>query len=778
MKIRDALDRWLPTRAEISIFGLGSLLPWLVLAIGRVIVTWPTLALEGLTEALPIQVGEWNFWTGWGWGWWLGYRLIGRILPRVTTWTFRLLSTTLCLFATLELVYYQTTGDRLDLDVLSYVLGDVRRIWPVLLSELSLGRGLALWAVAMFCLLPAFRRVPTAPGRWRNALWLLCLGSALLTEVTGRPKPVSEIKTLADGIVENLVFDGIDRYYEVVIPPDPDALDGVEVVVRPELLRPNIVIVLLESVGAHATTPYTPTLQTTPNLARLAANGLLVRNLTTVVPHTSKALVATLCGEVPYLRAKVRESRPGGLPGPCLPELLAQVGYRSAFFQTARGDFENRTGLVHNMGFDRFWGRSVLERAGFEANSYFGVDDRAMLEPGLAWSLSQPEQPFFAVYLTLTSHHDYVVPSHWPTTDWPGETGRKAKYLASVNYVDDFLGRLVDAYEEAGLMQDTVFVILGDHGEGMGEHGRWQHDQVIYEEGLRIPGVIYGPDVLAMTGVIEGHHQQLDVLPTVLDLAGLDPVPGTLPGRSLFLAPEDRVLYHSCWRGPRCLARREGEQKFIDLYRDGPLRVYNLEADPNEAAHVTETVDRLTLQDLQTDTRDWRARVLGRYEAIDERWRLAVQSPDTSPAAATWDGRLSMLSCELAPIEVLPGESFWIPCRWRAEIPMDEAVRARVAVRVGALVQEEIWEPGDGELPVWEWAPDHAIAEDVRATVPLSAPPGPASVTLTWERYGGDPLGREPLVVELGAVNVGLLPATRPGPSLSLPPARERRASP
>lgn len=778
MKLAAALDRWLPTRAELRTFALGSVLPLLVVMVGRVVVAWPTIAEEGLVEALPIQVGEWNFWFGWGWGWWLGYRLIGRYAPRLTTWTFRLLSVIIALCSVLELAYYQTTGDRVDLDALGYVFSDLRRVWPVLLSELSAGRMAALWGVALLCLSPAFLRASSAPGRWRNLLFFSGLGYALYTEVDGRPRPASDIKTLADGIVENLVFDGIDRYYEEVIPPAPGELAGVEVAVRPDLRRPNIVVVFLESVGAHVTTPYAPALQTTPNLARLAASGLRVQEMTAVVPHTSKALVATLCGDWPYLRAKVREARPGGLPGRCLPELLAEGGYRSAFFQTARGDFEHRAGLVRNMGFERFWGRSVFERPDFDANSYFGLDERAMLEPTLAWATEDSDQPFFAVYLTLTSHHDYIVPNHWPTTEWPGETGKKAKYLASVNYVDDFLGRLLDAYEAAGLMQDTIFVILGDHGEGMGEHGRSQHDQVIYEEGLRVPAVLYGPAWLGPPGEIGGHRQQIDVLPTVLDLAGLDVVPGTARGTSLFDAAPERVLYASCWRGPRCVARREGSQKLVDLYRDGPLRLYDLALDPGEKAQDNAGLDRAALLPLQADVREWRARVLGRYEALDLAWQDRVMSPDTSAAHTTWGEGLSMLGCALPSHEVLPGETFWIDCRWRAEVPMDEAVRARVTVAAGGLSEDSLWEPGDGELPVWEWRPGHAVADAVAAAVPLGAPPGPATVTLSWERYGGDPLGEAPLTVALGTVQVGELFAPTPGPSRGLPPARERLASP
>ena len=109
---------------------------------------------------------------------------------------------------------------------------------------------------------------------------------------------------------------------------------------------------------------------------------------------------------------------------------MGDLGYRTAFFQAARGSFENRTGLVHNLGFDLFLSREAIGRPDMEENSYFGVPDMAMLAPGLSWSAQPSEQPFFATYLTLASHHDYKVPSDWSPKTWPGKSGKRAAHYA------------------------------------------------------------------------------------------------------------------------------------------------------------------------------------------------------------------------------------------------------------------------------------------------------------------------------------------------------------
>ncbi|MFN7146084.1 MAG: LTA synthase family protein, partial [Myxococcota bacterium] len=561
--LRRALATLVPSRAEAWTYGFGSLLPFALLAAARTRLAWGDLDPARHLDLATVQLGEWSLWAVWGWAWWLGARLVGRFAPRAWRALFHCLTAALCVVSALDLAYYETTGSRADWEMLAYGLGDITRVWPVVASELSAGRIAVVVGLFVACLAPLLRARREGPAGWRAAPWALALVSVAWMEGSERPSPAAPLRPLQASLVDTLFWDGVERLGEEVVLPSPDALVPLAVEARPDARRPNVVLVFLESVGAKSTTAYTPTLKTTPTLAKMAEEGLRVENLTTVVPHTSKALVATLCGDWPYLRAEMREASPGGLPGRCLPELLEDVGYRTAFFQPARGDFEDRIGLVHEMGFDTFRPRGLLESPGYEKNNYFGIDDRVMIEPGLEWSTAERGQPFLATYLTLTSHHDYTVPSHWPTKSWTGVAGRRGKYLAAVNYVDDFLGRLVDAYGKAGLLGNTVFVVVGDHGEGFNEHGRSQHDLVIYEEGLRVPAVIWGPGVLDRTGVIEGARQQIDILPTVLGLAGVDVVGGATRGTDLLAAVDGRVLYHSCWRAHRCLARRDGEDKVI-----------------------------------------------------------------------------------------------------------------------------------------------------------------------------------------------------------------------
>ena len=91
----------------------------------------------------------------------------------------------------------------------------------------------------------------------------------------------------------------------------------------------------------------------------------------------------------------------------------------------------------------------------------------------------------FAFYLTSAAHHDYRVPSHVPLQRF-AEDEKRNRYLNAVAYQDGFLGRLLDVYRQEGVAERTLFVVIGDHGEAFGEHGRTLHDHVIYDEAKRV----------------------------------------------------------------------------------------------------------------------------------------------------------------------------------------------------------------------------------------------------------------------------------------------------
>ncbi len=178
----------------------------------------------------------------------------------------------------------------------------------------------------------------------------------------------------------------------------------------PQENRRNVVVVVLESTRARSTTPFNEDLKTTPYLDKLAQESLFFEQAYAVVPHTSKALVASLCGVAPPLDTQRTESEPDAIPARCLPDLLADHGYRSVFFQSATKNFERRPQLVENLGYEDFFSTEDMNKKGYDKANYFGYEDDIMLPTSEKWLRKNGGEPFVATYLTVTAHHNYVVP--------------------------------------------------------------------------------------------------------------------------------------------------------------------------------------------------------------------------------------------------------------------------------------------------------------------------------------------------------------------------------
>ncbi len=747
------LDRLAPTVAEVWAVGALIVYPFVCLALARL---WLLTQLERVQwpdDAVLVQLGEAEFWGLFAALVLILSRLPGRHTRTVVRLGAHTIAVLILVASLLDLLFFQITGGRADLDSVEYAVAEFSRVWPVVGSEVTGRDWAALAAIGAGSFLPLLWTPASTNRRWWTRLALLALYPAVLNGTYGRFATSREVRPLQKTLTVALFREALNRRDDLVIEPTAAELAPIRISspTRPH----NVVVVLLESVGLKHTTLRDATIKSTPNLARLADEGLKVESMYAVIPHTTKALVSTLCGDWPEPVGDADEARPGGLPDRCLPALLRERGYRTAFFQPARGDFEDRADLVHEMGFERFRAQESLAQRTWERSNYLGIDDRAMLAPGLQWSTEDKDRPFFATYLTLASHHDYRVPSHWTLLDFPGVGGRLERYLNAVRYVDDFLGRLVRGYEELGLAEDTVFVVLGDHGEGFGEHGRSQHDLTIYEEGLQVPAVIWSPAILAgRTGVITGNRQQIDVLPTVLELIGAESTDRTLRGSSLLgPAPEGRTLFHACWRSHRCIASRTGSDKFIDHYGDQPEQHFDLDSDPREDESIALTPNDSAAR--RAALRRWYGAVRGRYAERRRVWLETIQRPDASPALARW-GSVSLLGCQVETAAVTPGEPVWVSCRWRAERPLAEPLTLVAQLDRAGLMAEKRATPHMGLFSMWDWRPGWSIDDKFSVSVPPTAAVGTATLSVGWSRVTGDVLatddGRER--VDVGTVEV------------------------
>jgi arylsulfatase A-like enzyme len=175
-------------------------------------------------------------------------------------------------------------------------------------------------------------------------------------------------------------------------------------------------------------------------------------------------------------------------------------------------------------------------------------------------------------------------------------------YDAEVRYLDDRLRELFATLEEWGLLEHTVVVLVGDHGESFGEHHEMEHATGLHEPQLHVPLILRAPR--RTTGErVERFVSLVDVMPTLLDLGGLGR-PEDLQGVSLLEPAAERPLPIAATLGPymRDWSQRavyDDPFKLIDTSR-GDVELYDLRADPRErenlAARFPEHVERLTEQ--------------------------------------------------------------------------------------------------------------------------------------------------------------------------------------
>jgi glucan phosphoethanolaminetransferase (alkaline phosphatase superfamily) len=359
-------------------------------------------------------------------------------------------------------------------------------------------------------------------------------------------------------------------------------LDQVLLPMRGDPVKHNLVIVVLEGVQYAYTSLADMENGLTPHLSSLAVQGAQFTNARSSVTHTTKALFAMLTGRFPSASEDLAEAVPAVRQYAGLATILhTQLGYRTAFFQSAKGDFESRPGLVYNLGFEKFWARDDLNDPN-RYIAYLACDEFAMLEPIGEW-IRQDEQPFLLVVLCSVTHDPYDVPR------WYGELAKEPveRYRQTIQYTDSFLRELDAKLTGLGLADNTIFCVVGDHGEAFGEHGLSGHDQIAYEEALRVPFCLRAPSLVAAGTKVAQPVSSIDLTPTLLGLLGFETAGTGFDGiNALGVIPQGRRVYFCGWvrEGPSGFVI--GDSKYVYDPADKNVCLYDLLADTGELVRI------------------------------------------------------------------------------------------------------------------------------------------------------------------------------------------------
>ena len=378
--------------------------------------------------------------------------------------------------------------------------------------------------------------------------------------------------------------------YRIVVDPERTipSHDQLVMAVKTKRTKRNVVVVILEGIQYRHTSLWDEKSHLTPFLKSLADRGVEFTNARSSLTHTTKALFSLLTGRFASASQDIAEAVPIEKPYAGLATVLSEVlDYRTAFFQSAAGSFESRPGLVHNFGFDTFWARDDLN----DPNSflgYLGCDEFSMLQPINEWIMSD-ERPFLLVVLCSVTHDPYEVP------EWFGEAQKEPldRYRQAIFYTDRFLAALDVELARQNLVEETIFCVVGDHGEAFGEHNLLGHERIAFDEVLRIPFCLRAPFLVEAGSKQMRPVSSVDLTPTLLGLMGFETKSVDFDGMNV-LAPmiRDRRIYFSGWMQEGPAGYIENNRKFIHNPVNKTVCVYDLADDPLENVRIELTQER------------------------------------------------------------------------------------------------------------------------------------------------------------------------------------------
>ncbi|MEP7118755.1 MAG: sulfatase-like hydrolase/transferase, partial [Acidobacteriota bacterium] len=347
----------------------------------------------------------------------------------------------------------------------------------------------------------------------------------------------------------------------------------------------NVLVISLDTLRADHVGSYGDAAAKTPVLDALAARGTRFASATTTTPLTLAAHTSLFTGTFPTHHG-VRDNTGFHVDDAVttLAEVFKGRGYRTGGFVSAFV-LDARWGIAQ--GFDDY----VDD---FNLSKDLGPGLDAIQRPGnetadqaLAWLATPDQRPFFAWVHLYDPHAPYEAPAdvaaRFPAT-------REGAYDAEINFTDTQVGRLIAALQADGRLDHTLVVVVGDHGEELGEHREQAHGFFVYDGAVQIPLIMAGPGVGPR--VVSSQVRIVDVMPTVLDLAGVA-IPGEVQGASLrpliVGQAQELLAYSESWY-PRfhygwseLAAVRDGRFKFILAPR---RELYDLTADPHELTNL------------------------------------------------------------------------------------------------------------------------------------------------------------------------------------------------
>ena len=283
----------------------------------------------------------------------------------------------------------------------------------------------------------------------------------------------------------------------------------------------NIVLFVMESTPAHMVQVYDSTYQVTPNLNKWKKHAVTYTNMYAHLPNTVSSIFSITSGLYPMISYKSIITDNPQVALSTLPQLLKENVWKTSLFYSSDLTYGNIGKYITHHGFQSAQDYKTISCnfGKFESNysQLEGLDDRCTVSRYLTWKDSLSEQKTFSMIWSNQTHYPYFSHDKNKYTD----NAELNPYLNALKNVDEAFNQLMDGLAKSNSLNNTLVVVVGDHGEAFGTHNQYSHASKIYEENMHVPCLIINPVLFngtqnnRISGLIDiaptimNHHRQL-----------------------------------------------------------------------------------------------------------------------------------------------------------------------------------------------------------------------------------------------------------------------------
>ena len=363
----------------------------------------------------------------------------------------------------------------------------------------------------------------------------------------------------------------------------------------------NVVVFILESVGARYLDSYGASHRATPHLDSYRKQSLLFSNIYAHAPATNKSMFSILSSAYPWISYRsVTEEFPDAKI-PTLVGELKMAGYQTAYFSSSDLRFQSADKFLEGKGFDliRDYRSYKCEDPNFVVSTkewkYLdSSNDQCTAKAFSQWLPTVADSNFFTIIWTNNTHYPYFVSGE--TRDFGEDDDSFNLYLNALRESDEALETVIRSLENQGVTKSTLVIVVGDHGEAFGQHNQIVHASKIYDENLHVPLLLINPQLFS-GGSSDKLGGLIDLAPTIMQVLGLQPADAWL-GRSLLSEEQTPRIYFLAPWSELLFGYRESNSKFIYNASRGTFELFNLQTDPLEKHNISAQNPELKQQGL------------------------------------------------------------------------------------------------------------------------------------------------------------------------------------